>query len=534
MKANNQQVLKGALILSFAGLLSKILSALYRVPLQNLTSDFGYYAYQQIYPFIGMLMMLSLYGFPAAISKLTVENEIRQLNRKTFHKAIMFILIGFSLLMSLSLFVLAPGIANLVGDSNLRAGYQVLAFAFILIPLLSFYRGYFQGQGDMRPTAYSQLFEQLVRVIIIIIAAVLIAKQSMDVYEIAVWAAYGTIFGGVCGVFILLLFRKRESLNPQIENNNIKVPWRYFIRTLMIFGVLAALNHMILLLLQFADMFTLVPGLMKYGYMSHDAMEMKGVFDRGQPLVQFGTVLGSSFALAIIPELAKEAKSKQINKDVVLLIKDALTFSLYISVGATVGLVVIFKEVNLLLFGDIAGTHSLQIFMLVICLSSLAITSNAILQSYDYIKHITWLIVAVFIFKIILNLILVPRIGINGSAISSVLSLGLLCILSLLLLKRRITKISLVKMINWRALSYASVSMTLFLIISKYLLINSVIHSRLYLFSYIMVIVSFGGLIYLLCLLRFDALSKRQLHTLPFAHSIIKLERIAKFKGGSS
>src|SRR5699024_11232669 len=65
------------------------------------------------------------------------------------------------------------------------------------------------------------------------------------------------------------------------------------------------LNHMILLVVQLADVFTLLPGLLQYGLTRGEAMQAKGVFDRGQPLIQLGAVLGSSFALALIPNLSK-------------------------------------------------------------------------------------------------------------------------------------------------------------------------------------------------------------------------------------
>src|SRR5690625_5928841 len=92
MVENKQnQLLKGAFILTLAGIISKVLSALYRIPLQNLTGDYGYYVYQQIYPFIGMLMMLSLYGFPAAVSKLTSEQQAnnKDLSFKKFTRPIL-------------------------------------------------------------------------------------------------------------------------------------------------------------------------------------------------------------------------------------------------------------------------------------------------------------------------------------------------------------------------------------------------------------------------------------------------------------
>lgn len=67
------KLVKGALLLMLAGLISKVLSAGYRVPLQNLTGDIGFYIYQQVYPILGIALMLALYGFPSAVSKMTVE-----------------------------------------------------------------------------------------------------------------------------------------------------------------------------------------------------------------------------------------------------------------------------------------------------------------------------------------------------------------------------------------------------------------------------------------------------------------------------
>src|SRR5699024_8867194 len=70
-----KKVVRGALLLTIAGLISKVLSATYRIPLQNLTGDIGFFTYQQIYPLIGMTMIIGLYGFPVAVSKLVAENK---------------------------------------------------------------------------------------------------------------------------------------------------------------------------------------------------------------------------------------------------------------------------------------------------------------------------------------------------------------------------------------------------------------------------------------------------------------------------
>lgn len=65
---------QGAVILTIAGLLSKVLSAVYRVPFQNIVGDTGFYIYQQVYPFLGIAIMLGTTGFPVMVSKLLSEH----------------------------------------------------------------------------------------------------------------------------------------------------------------------------------------------------------------------------------------------------------------------------------------------------------------------------------------------------------------------------------------------------------------------------------------------------------------------------
>src|SRR5699024_5281912 len=130
----------------------------------------------------------------------------------------------------------------------------------------------------------------------------------------------------------------------------------------------------------------------------------------------------------------------------------------------------------------------------------------------------------------ILNYLFVPKFGIIGSSLATTLSLLILTIFSLLFLKLKLTKTSFVKMINCRAFIYASISMVSFLLITQYVLANYFIQSRFMLLMYVMIIVGIGESIYLLVLLRYDALSKRQLKAFPLTNIIFKLQQIAKFK----
>src|SRR5699024_771390 len=123
---------EGALYLSLAGVISKVLSAMYRVPLQNLTGDVGFYTYQQIYPLIGIVMVLGLYGFPQAISKLIAEvspNHRGQLKGPIF---LSLYLINGTLAM-IFLFLAEP-FAKLMADESLVLAYRFLALVFLILP----------------------------------------------------------------------------------------------------------------------------------------------------------------------------------------------------------------------------------------------------------------------------------------------------------------------------------------------------------------------------------------------------------------
>lgn len=72
-QARTNKFLQGAVLLTAAGIITKGLSAIYRVPYQNIVGDIGFYIYQQIYPFLAIVMVLSTTGFPVILSKLLNE-----------------------------------------------------------------------------------------------------------------------------------------------------------------------------------------------------------------------------------------------------------------------------------------------------------------------------------------------------------------------------------------------------------------------------------------------------------------------------
>lgn len=517
------KLVKGALLLTIAGLISKILSAGYRIPLQNMTGDIGFYIYQQVYPILGIALVLALYGFPSAISKMTVDLKVegKHLSFTSFYIPIFIILFGINGALFLFLLFNASLLAEWVGDANLEGTYRFAAFAFLLIPFSALLRGVFQGNYQMKPTAYSQIGEQFIRVFIIITAAIVVTVQGRNFYEIGHAAALASILGSATAILILALFFIKEK--PVVRETSI-VPWNYYVRTILTLGMVAALNNMVLLVIQFADTFTLIPSLMDYGFSQMEAMEAKGVFDRGQPLIQLGTVLGSSFALALVPSISKQ-KLERDPDTFHHYIRGAMLFSFYLATGAAMGLIVIFPEANVLLFQNDQGTVDLQILVASILLCSLAITGSATLQGLGYMKRTAGFIAIAFFIKWTSNQLLVPWFGITGSAVATVFSLLVLCVVVLFELKRKLPGLRFFRQINMGALVKATLAMVIYILVVETIFSQVAVSTRIGLLFYIVFIAITGGIIFIYCLLKWRAFTARELAMLPFAHEFIRIHK---------
>jgi len=516
------QLISGALILTIAGMVSKILSALYRIPLQNLTGDLGFYTYQQIYPIIATVIILSLYGFPLAVSRITAEHlkNGQTLSYRYEFIPLWIILFIINGVIAACIYFLAPFLARGMHDEYLIIPLQLSGVLFLLIPFLALFRGVFQAELHMKQTAYSQIVEQIVRVKIIIVGAWFIFKGNIKVRFIAEIGVVSSIMGMLVAlVFLAILFLRRYPLHQSVQLPQRQINWRKYTIAIITFGMIAALNHLTLVFIQLIDVLTLVPQLIKTGLSPLMAMEAKGIFDRGIPLIQFGAVLGSSFALAFVPSIKKQNHMEQKQS-----IQDAISISVYVAAGATIGLIVIYDDVNRLLFKDELGTSVLQILALSIFLLSLSITGSAILQAYGYVKWTVMSLVIALVVKITLNFMFIPYWKTHGSAAATVVSLLCLTVLIIGGIYRKV-RFSPWKQIRFWPFVGAGGTMSLCLLAVK-LFFQSVQFSRMGLFIYVICLVLFGAFIYLIILLRYKVIDERKISALPFSAQLLLLQKV--------
>lgn len=429
---NAGTLLKGAFALTAAAVVTKILSAVYRVPFQNIVGDTGFYIYQQIYPIYAFALVLSTYGFPVVLSKLYSERKNsggRDAVRRLLAVSGGFIFIICTVFFFI-LYFWAHYLAAWMGDPELAVLIQTVAAVFLFVPFISVFRGYFQGNGNMIPTAFSQVAEQFIRVGTILAASILLLKKGFDLYDVGVGAVFGSVTGALAGLLVLGAFiwpavkkggLTRAGLKDLADWHDTKI----IVKTLFLQGLAVCISNMLLIFMQFADSLNLYSLLLGTGMNPEEAKAWKGVYDRGQPLIQFGVVAATSMSLTLVPLIANE-KLKEKDEALRKFIQLALRVGFVIGLGASAGLFAIMEPTNIMLFENAKGTEVLRLFAWMILPASLIITVVAVLQGLGLLYFPAVVVLGGFAAKYGFNMLFIPAYGTMGAALASNLALWLI------------------------------------------------------------------------------------------------------------
>ncbi|EAG7501865.1 TPA_asm: oligosaccharide flippase family protein [Listeria monocytogenes] len=523
-----KRLMKGAAWLTAASLISKILSAIYRVPFQNMVGDVGFYIFQQVYPIYGIAMTLALGGFPVVISKMLAEAEGDVRRQQIIMRAVSRMLRIVSIVIFAFLFLFANLIAIMMGDPALSELIRVISFVFLLMPHLAFMRGFFQGEGDMIPTAISQTVEQIIRVAIILIGAGLALHFNFDLYDAGSMAMSGAFFGGVSGIFILRHFynkkvRLGEGIQPAVfTNKEEKVGiGRTFLRQSVAICVVSSM----LILFQLVDSFQVYRLMSDSGIPGFIAKSLKGVYDRGQPILQLGLVISTGLALALVPMITAarvQGQQKELKRSVLLAIK----ITLILSGAETIGLIVIMRPLNQMLFQTPDGTFVLQLFMPAVFLSSLIIMLSSILQGFGKIAVPAVGVGIGLIVKWVTGGILIPRLATVGASVSTCVGLLVILLICYVSLKQTIRVPFVEKTMLFRLVA-ALVLMAVFPCLFEWL---APLDTRLGSAFQAIVSALVGGGIFLVFALRYKLLGPKDFVFLPFGSKLLALSKLVARK----
>ncbi|MFW6269661.1 MAG: putative polysaccharide biosynthesis protein [Bacillota bacterium] len=433
--------IEGAVILSAAGLIAKLMGFGYRIVLPRVIGDQGVGLYQLAYPIYTTLLVVSRSGIPVSLAKL-ISDRIARDERKAAFKIFrvgraLSIVIG--LFFFLLMFLLAKPIINFL-EWDTKAIYPVLAIspAIFFVSIMATYRGFFQGLQDMVPTAYSQVIEQLIRMTTMIVLVVVLIPYGAG--PGAAGATFGAVTGSIAGLLTLLYIynkRKREiwkyvQIGSQLNINTLKI-----VKDIAALGIPVTIGALVLPIMTFVDAAIVPQRLMTAGFMSSRALELYGQLSgMAMVLVNFPTIITISLAASLVPSISEAFALKQ-TFTIKRRTEAALRLTILIGLPSSVGLYIMAEPLTGAIFNNFEAAVPLRFLSWGVLFITLQQTSSAILQGLGktQIPAFNLFIGAIINGMINYTLTAVPRFGIRGAALGTVVGFGIAALLNLIYVK---------------------------------------------------------------------------------------------------
>ena len=419
-----QSLIRGALIITVASLISKMLGSVFRIPLQNIAGDDVFGIFSIVYPVYMSVLILSVAGIPLAVSKLVSEAEVKgdkPLVRDLFVTSgilgLIFGVTGFLLIWSFS-----GMLGELLGGRVMEPALLAVSLSLLVAPYMAVYRGMFQGFGTMTPTAVSQVIEQLIRVAVILVAAMLLVAAGQPPATVAAGVMTGSVVGALGSLVYLRIMWVRSAMRPK----KVAEPYTYgrfnaVGKTILKLSLPICFGALAVSFLALIDSLTVPYLLRAEGNSELETAVLFGHYSRGIALVQIVIVVAQALILPVVPRIAA-ALEKQEEGEAAGITAQALTLTHFLIWPATVGLFVLTVPVNVALFGDAVASDVMAVVHLSAGFMAFSILTTGIIQGIGRAVTGAWIVAGVSVLKLVLNVVLVSQIGLMGVAWSTLVA----------------------------------------------------------------------------------------------------------------
>ena len=439
MSSKKQSFLKGAAVLAAAGVISKMLGAIYRIPLGQIITSEGMGYYQTAYQLYILFLNFSSSVIPIAISKL-VSEKMGLGRRKEAHKIfkVAFILLAvMGLLLSGVLFAGAQGFANLLKNTEAYLSVLAVAPALFTVSLSGAFRGYFQGMQNMTPSAVSQVVEQIARVVVGFGLVFVFLPQGFKAS--AAGAIFGTVIGGL-GSFLTLYYLYRLK-KPEIINavrsdvsQNIEST-RSIITRIIKFSIPITIGGSIMPIMGLLDLAIVMDRLQAAGFSQEIANSLYGQLSgMAMSFVNLPQVFTIALAASLVPTISESLARKDI-ESVRKKTELGIRISLLIGLPAAMGLFILADPIMMMIYPRETYTLGMALRYLApaVIFLTLVQTMTGILQGMgkEKVPVVNMLIGALTKAIISYTLTSVPSINIRGAAISTVIGYAVSAALNL-------------------------------------------------------------------------------------------------------
>ena len=372
-KKSNSFLVQGT-ILAVASILAKIIGMIYRIPLTNILGDEGNSYYSTANEIYTILLMVSSFSLPLAVSKLVSERlHLGQKKNayKVFKCSLKFAVIAGGIVSVLT-FLLAGVISKDIMKTEMASyGLRVLAPAVFIFAIAGVFRGFYQGHGSMVPTAVSQVIEQIVNAVVSVAAAGILFNYGASIVKEkgsnlgnsslppALGAAGGTL-GTVVSVAVALIFlvvifsSYQRNFKKQMRQDPTKrlEPDALIYKAILMTIIPVVLSTVIYNIITVLDQGIFNAVLSGQGYTEKQYTIIWGVYvGKFRVLMNVPLALASCLAPSVVPSLTKAMVDHDF-KDASIKVRNTIRYTMVITIPCAVGMAALATPIMKLLFND--------------------------------------------------------------------------------------------------------------------------------------------------------------------------------------
>ena len=302
--SKKQSFLTGTAWLALAAAVVKVIGALYKIPLNAIIGEQGFGYFNTAYEIYNVMLTISIAGLPVAMSRMISQaNALGHYNqvRRTYTTA-RAIFLTMGLISSLLMVLFCRQLARFQEQPDAWACILCLGPAMLLIGIMSTYRGFFQGQSNMLPTATSQMLEAVIKLIVGMAASLLLLKLTNSV----AYAAAGAILGVTisCLVSALYLASKYNKAKRDLPTSNEEVSsFGKTAKGLLSISSPIAIGSAGLSVLTLLETKVFMGNLLDLGYSQEAADSMKGIYDMAKTIFNMPVAFVTPITVSIIPAI---------------------------------------------------------------------------------------------------------------------------------------------------------------------------------------------------------------------------------------
>ncbi|WP_368297267.1 stage V sporulation protein B [Cytobacillus firmus] len=412
--------LKGTMILLAAGLVTRVLGFINRIVIARFIGEEGVGLYMMAFPTMILVVTITQIGLPVAISKNVAEAEARGDTAKI--KKILIVslatTISLSIVFTPALILLAPLLSETLFTDN-RTHLPLMAIAPIvpIIAVSSVIRGYFQGRQNMKPAAYSQMIEQIVRISLIALMTKAFLPYGIE------YAAAGAMLAAVIGelaslLYLMTTFKLKKKFRVRNQFFKYVSSGKSTFNELMTVALPTTGSRMIGSVAWFFEPIVVAQSLALAGVAAAAATKQYGALTGfAMPLLMLPSFITYSLSTSLVPAIS-EANSQNNMRLIEYRLQQALRFAFITGGLAVVVLYVLSDQLMEVMYGSSSGSHFIKLMAPFFLFYYYQGPLQATLQALNLARAamINSLIGAVVKTAVIFLLASQPAFGINGVA----------------------------------------------------------------------------------------------------------------------